>query len=75
MREEMLKWMTRSLLLVAGLLLVAFAFNRIAFVNYYSIPLALIVLLVILRTKAPDEGREAETPLVVEGTQVPRVGS
>lgn len=42
-RSPMTAWLAGS----AGLLLFAFELNRIAFVNYYAIPLALILLLVL----------------------------
>lgn len=38
-----------------ALLLVAFALNRIAFVNYYAIPLVLTLLLVLVRCRGDEE--------------------
>ena len=49
----------------AGLLLFAFAFNRVAFVNYYSIPLVLILQLLLVLA-CPPLKREASPEAVAQ---------
>lgn len=44
-----------------GLLLLAFLLNRIAFVNYYAIPLALLLLLMLAFAPRPEATTEART--------------
>ena len=52
------RWLAGS----AGLLLGAFALNRIAFVNYYAIPLALILLLILSLSATGDDAGDLREP-------------